>query len=77
MKRALFRLKGTHIRTRQTNLYWLNLDDTRFINHSENPNIETAGDADVALSDIEKGEEILIDYRTFYDERYLNEIMGL
>jgi len=55
----------------------LNLDDTRFINHSENPNIETAGDADVALSDIEKGEEILIDYRTFYDERYLNEIMGL
>ncbi len=58
-------------------LYWLNLDDVRFMNHSETPTIETRGDADYAVRDIKKGEEITIDYRTFYDPAYFNEIIRL
>lgn len=58
-------------------LYWLHVDDTGFINHSKDPNIETLGDTDVAIKDIKQGEEILIDYRTFYDPKYFQEIMEL
>ncbi|MDP3726273.1 MAG: SET domain-containing protein [bacterium] len=58
-------------------LYCLNLDDTRFINHSKNPNIETKGGHDLAIRDIKKGEEILIDYTTFYDPDYFNEIIQI
>jgi SET domain-containing protein len=58
-------------------LYWLNLDNTRFINHSEDPNIAIMGDNDTAIKDIKKGEEILIDYTTFYNPDYFQEIMKL
>lgn len=67
------------------NKYIYSIDDSRFTNHSSvNPNedvvpfpgdIETSG---VANKDIEKGEEILINYRLFdiydatSDEKYLN-----
>lgn len=46
-------------------------DNHRFTNHSENPNVGTInaklGDdgEDVALRDIEPGEEITVDYRVF------------
>lgn len=56
-------------------LYRLNLDDVRFINHSTAPNVEARGSADYALRNIKKGEEITIDYTTFYDRDYFNEII--
>jgi len=46
--------------------YYLDLDDTRFINHSKNPNVaEDDFDNDIAIKDIKKGEEILMDYTIF------------
>lgn len=55
----------------RTGLYVLCADDARFMNHSEEPNIQ--GDyeldevfgVDVAARDIEAGEELVCDYRTF------------
>lgn len=55
----------------RTGLYVLCADDARFMNHSEEPNVR--GDyeldgvfgVDVAARDIEPGEELLCDYRTF------------
>lgn len=56
------------------NKYILCFDDQRFINHSsKNPNIESTVYADVALRDIEIGEELLCDYNKFdahYWERH-------
>lgn len=54
--------------------YYHCLDDTRFINHSEMPNIaeSQAGD-DVAIKKIAKGDEIVIDYRSFFDTEYLKQ----
>ena len=41
----------------------LNTDNTRFTNHSDNPNTKTAGkNKNVAVRDIHVGEEITIDY---------------
>ena len=44
-------------------------DITKFINHSETPNIEGTnepdGGFDVALRDIEAGEELTVDYREY------------
>jgi len=52
----------------KTSKYVLCFDNTRFINHSENPNCadvgNTIGEApDIALRDIEPGEELTLDYR--------------
>lgn len=55
----------------QTGLYVLCADDARFMNHSDDPNVGGNYDAepvfgmDVALRDIEAGEELTCDYRTF------------
>ena len=38
-------------------------DDARFLNHSETPNIESAGRQTHALRDIAAGEELFCDYR--------------
>lgn len=46
-------------------MFYLDLDDTRFINHSENPNTEWSEkwtDKAYALRDITTGEEITVDY---------------
>ena len=55
----------------RTGLYVLCADDARFMNHSEEPNVrgdyaldEVFG-VDVAARDIQPGEELLCDYRTF------------
>lgn len=40
-------------------------DDQYFINHSNNPNIESTPRQDVALRDIQIGEELLCDYTKF------------
>ena len=50
-------------------------DDARFVNHSDAPNVATdyAQDPyglDVALRDIEAGEEITMDYAGFEDSRF-------
>jgi SET domain-containing protein len=47
-------------------LYELCSDDARFFNHSETPNTGSISDViDVALRDIQPGEELTCDYRTF------------
>jgi uncharacterized protein len=47
-------------------LYILCSDYQRFINHSENPNIQSTPDQDVASRDIVPGEEMTCDY-TLYE----------
>jgi uncharacterized protein len=55
----------------RTGLYVLCADDARFMNHSDTPNVggdyekEPVFGMDVALRDIEVGEELTCDYRTF------------
>lgn len=55
----------------RTGLYVLCADDARFMNHSDEPNVRGDYDldgvfgVDVAARDIEAGEELLCDYRTF------------
>lgn len=48
-------------------LYYLCVDNGRFINHSEDPNTveDTKVQATYASKDIHPGEEVLSDYRTF------------
>lgn len=47
--------------------YVISADDARFLNHPETPNLQTFADpdVDVALRDIQVGEELLEDYREF------------
>ena len=47
--------------------YVVSADDARFLNQSETPNLKTFAepDMDVALRDIQIGEELLEDYREF------------
>jgi SET domain-containing protein len=46
--------------------YCLCSDNDRFLNHSDNPNCGLLGDwGDVALKDIQIGEELTVDYRKF------------
>ncbi len=51
-------------------IYELCSDDARFFNHSDTPNtrsirLETGEEIDVASRDIDQGEELTCDYRTF------------
>lgn len=47
-------------------LYELCSDDARFFNHSDTPNtVSIDDDTDVAARDIQPGEELTCDYRTF------------
>jgi hypothetical protein len=47
--------------------YMLCGDDGRFFNHSVNPNCDdSVEDVTTAMRDIEPGEELTVDYRTFY-----------
>lgn len=60
---------------KELNKYVLCADDQRFINHSENNgnNIESTPHQDVAIKDIEIGEELLCDYYKF-DDSYFDRI---
>lgn len=66
-------LKYAYI-NKKTRKHVLCFDDSRFLNHSEHPNIASAYSPydeeglDIALRDIQKGEEILCDYREFHFE---------
>ena len=58
--------------------YILCFDDTRFLNHSDNPNLisdDPNEEIDIAARNIEKGEELTVNYRDF-DEDY-NHKMNL
>jgi SET domain-containing protein len=41
----------------------LSFDDTRFINHADDPNIDNTGIESIAQRDIAAGEELTCDYR--------------
>lgn len=44
-------------------------DDQRFINHSSNtPNIQSTPDKDIAMRDINEGEELLCNYRDYEED---------
>ncbi|RJP45635.1 SET domain-containing protein-lysine N-methyltransferase [Candidatus Parcubacteria bacterium] len=48
--------------------YILCFDDTRFLNHSDNPNLisnNPTEEIDVAAQDIQKGEELTVNYKEF------------
>lgn len=49
--------------------YVISADDARFLNHSETPNLRTHDepDCDIAIRDIQIGEELFEDYREFDD----------
>ena len=52
-----------------TGNYILCSDDTRFLNHSESPNLidgPTDEEIDIAARDIAKGEELTVNYKAFY-----------
>lgn len=44
----------------------LNLDDARFMNHSDDPTLETVGEVCIARRDIGAGEELTCDYGAFH-----------
>lgn len=61
---------------KQDKKYILCSDDQRFINHSKDPkkiNIESTPNFDIALKDIQVGEELLCDYNKF-DDTYFDRI---
>lgn len=51
--------------------YVISADDARFLSHSDVPNLQTFAepDCDVALRDIQIGEELLEDYREFDESK--------
>jgi SET domain-containing protein len=51
--------------------YLFCVDNARFMNHSDGPNISAALDENVALRDITAGEEIVCDYREFDSDFHL------
>ena len=59
----------------QDNKYILCSDDQRFINYSRNPNIDSTPNKDIAIRDIEEGEELTCDYTAY--EKHWFERRGL
>jgi SET domain-containing protein len=56
--------------------YMLPIDDSRFVNHSNNPNItEVDDDCCVASRDININEELTIDYKTLVPKEHWKEFM--
>lgn len=53
---------------RETKSWMLGFDNDRFWNHSDLPNTVDKGDIVIAKSDIQPGQEITCDYRTFADD---------
>jgi SET domain-containing protein len=68
------------VKYRGDGLYYLPLDDTRFVNHSEtdfNCGILNDGEETYAIRDIRKGEELLDNYRLYYDPEFFEYIMTI
>jgi SET domain-containing protein len=53
--------------------YYLDLDNTRFVNHSDSPNIEFDKTEGRAIRSIEIGEEITCDYLKIYDRLWFEK----
>ena len=53
---------------KNSGLYRLDYDDIRFINHSDNPNIGLKNGIIIALKDINKGEELIQNYKEFSED---------
>ena len=50
-------------------IYTLDLDNSRYINHSKNPNIVFPNNKiGIAICDINIGDELTFDYTTLYDK---------
>jgi len=56
-----------------SNAYILSLDDSRFMNHADDPNLEATKTGIIARRDIQKGEEMTIDYRLIDAQDALRE----
>lgn len=54
----------------RSGIYVLSIDDDRFTNHSDNPNVDLDddGDSSIAVRDIHVGEEITWDYRPWLSQ---------
>jgi uncharacterized protein len=63
MGRSFIDMYCSHI----TDDWYCRMDDSRFINHSDTPNLrfDMSTKTMVALRDIDEGEELTLDYRTF------------
>jgi hypothetical protein len=57
--------------------YVVSADDARFLNHSDLPNLLTSEepDIDIAIKDIQIGEELLENYREF-DQRFADRLIN-
>lgn len=55
-------------RDRESGAFMYDVDNGRFINHSEDPNLKRGRRVMTALRDIAPGEEITADYRLFCDD---------
>jgi len=51
--------------------YTLDVDNTRFINHSDLPNVSFNDDFGIAIHDIEQGEELTCNYGEIYIQHHL------
>lgn len=49
-------------------LFVYNIDNERFLNHSDTPNVRSGRRIMLAARDIAVGEELTVDYRTFCDD---------
>jgi uncharacterized protein len=52
---------------RESGIYMYNVDNGRFINHSDTPNLKMGSRVMLAACDIAEGEEITANYREFCD----------
>jgi SET domain-containing protein len=68
-KHSFEQIKKYAYKYKNDNQYRVDLDDTRFINHSNKPNttINKAGNM-ITIKLIKRGEEITMNYDDFYDE---------
>jgi uncharacterized protein len=58
-------------KNKNTGKYILCADNTRFLNHSDNPNLISDNpneEIDIAAKDIQAGEELTVDYRDFDED---------
>lgn len=57
--------------------WYVDVDNCRFMNHSENPNIKFIYDVGVAVKDIKAGEELTCDYRTITTEQHYKQLLNI
>ena len=73
-------LKYSYTSKKNGKYYILCCDDARFFNHSEDPNVMSRPngnvneDLDIAARDIQRGEELTCDYRSF-EAAFSNEML--